>query len=37
MIFKMNKVDLIKKYFHKEYLVTDEESLLKIFKNFIKI
>ena len=36
-IFKLNKVDLIIKYFDKEYLVFSEEDLLRVFKNFINV
>ena len=34
-IFKLNKVNMIIKYFDVEYLVFDEQGLLKIFKNFL--
>ena len=34
-IFKLNKVNMIIKYFDVEYLVFSEKDLLRIFKNFI--
>ena len=36
-IFKLNKTEMIIKYFNKEYLVFTEIDLKNIFKNLIKI
>ena len=34
-IFRLNKVNMIIKYFNKEYLIYSEKDLLNVFKDFI--